>query len=178
MPEIQIPESNFGSLDVIGIITDITNLENQLDGGWVPSVNQLPGYHVNSPWKIAGWESFEVNPTTPLRVNAGTTTIFYTFPDEATFLAELETADVTAPAVVPKVVTMRQARLALLDAGLLGSINTAIDALPTPIKEAAQIEWEYSQEVQRHNGFVSQLAPILGLTEAQLDGLFVIASGL
>jgi hypothetical protein len=63
-------------------------------------------------------------------------------------------------------------------AGLLGSINTAIDALPNPIKEAAQIEWEYSQEVQRHNGFVSQLAPILGLTEAQLDGLFVIASGL
>lgn len=35
-----------------------------------------------------------------------------------------------------------------------------------------------SQEVQRHNGFVSVLAPMLGLTEAQTDALFFTAAGL
>lgn len=79
---------------------------------------------------------------------------------------------------VPQRVTMRQARLALLGAGLLAGIDAAINGLPSPQKEAARIEWEYSQEVQRHNGFVSVLAPMLGMTEAQTDALFLVAEGL
>ena len=82
------------------------------------------------------------------------------------------------PAPVPAAVTMRQARLALLGAGLLESVGAAIDSLPSPQKEASRIEWEYSQEVQRHNGFVSVLAPMLGLTEAQTDALFFAAEAL
>lgn len=82
------------------------------------------------------------------------------------------------PPVVPSAVTMRQARLALLGAGLLDDIDAAINGLPSLQKEAARIEWEYSQEVQRHNGFVSVLAPMLGLTEAQTDALFIAAAGL
>ena len=82
------------------------------------------------------------------------------------------------PPSVPSAVTMRQARLALLGAGLLDDIDAAINGLPSPQKEAARIEWEYSQEVQRHNGFVSVLAPMLGLTEAQTDALFIAAAGL
>lgn len=83
-----------------------------------------------------------------------------------------------APPVVPASVTMRQARLALLGAGLLDDIDAAINGLPSPQKEAARIEWEYSQEVQRHNGFVSVLAPMLGLTDAQTDALFIGAATL
>lgn len=79
---------------------------------------------------------------------------------------------------MPAAVTMRQARLALLGAGLLDDIDAAINGLPSPQKEAARIEWEYSQEVWRHNGFVSVLAPMLGLTEAQTDALFLTAAGL
>lgn len=82
------------------------------------------------------------------------------------------------PVQVPQFVTMRQARLALLGAGLLDDVDAAINGLPSPQKEAARIEWEYSQEVQRHNGFVSVLAPMLGLTEAQTDALFVQAATL
>lgn len=82
------------------------------------------------------------------------------------------------PPVVPSAVTMRQARLALLGAGLLDDVDAAINAMPSPQKEAARIAWEYSQEVQRHNGFVSVLAPMLGLTEAQTDALFFTAAGL
>lgn len=83
-----------------------------------------------------------------------------------------------APVPVPAKVTMRQARLALLAAGKLAAVNAALAALPSPQKEAAQIEWEYSQEVQRHNGFVSLLAPVLGMDGEALDALFITAAGL
>lgn len=82
------------------------------------------------------------------------------------------------PVKVPRTVTMRQARLALLGLGLLDDVDSAIASLPSPQKEAAKIEWEYSQEVQRHNGFVAQLSPVLGLDNTQLDQLFITASKL
>lgn len=75
--------------------------------------------------------------------------------------------------VVPDEITMRQARLVLLGAGLLAKINDAIAKLPEPLKSAATIEWEYSGTVKRRNGFVEQLAPVLGLTSEQLDNLFI-----
>ena len=96
-------------------------------------------------------------------------------------IAEVEATYVPpppAPPYVPVAVTMRQARLALLGAGLLDDVDAAIEALPSPHKEAARIEWEYSQEVRRHNGFVSMLAPVLGLTDAQTDALFIGAAAL
>lgn len=77
--------------------------------------------------------------------------------------------------VVPAEITMRQARLALLGAGLLASVGTAINAMPEPQRSAARIEWDYSSAVQRHNGFVQSLGPALGLTESQIDDLFRVA---
>jgi predicted amidohydrolase YtcJ len=85
-----------------------------------------------------------------------------------------------APSVVPvpASVTMRQARLALHATGKLTAVEAAIDALSDPPKTAARIEWDFSNEVQRHNGFVASLAPALGLTEQQLDDLFRLAATL
>jgi hypothetical protein len=80
--------------------------------------------------------------------------------------------------VVPAEITMRQARLALLSAGKLSAVQTAIDSMPEPMKTAAGIEWEYSNTVLRHNGFVSQLGPMLGLTSEQIDELFILGSTL
>lgn len=82
------------------------------------------------------------------------------------------------PVGVPSVVTMRQARLALLGAGLLAQVDAAIDALPSPQKEAARIEWEYSQEVHRDRPFVALLGAAMGLSEQQLDDLFTVAATL
>lgn len=79
---------------------------------------------------------------------------------------------------VPQTVTMRQARLALLGAGLLDSVNAAIAAMPTPERSAAEIEWEYAQTVDRHSPFTQQLAAGLGLTTEQLDALFTQAATL
>ena len=84
------------------------------------------------------------------------------------------TAAIAPP--VPSEITMRQARLALLGAGMLSGVEVAINAMSEPTKSAAKIEWEYSNTVQRHNGFVSQLGPALGLTDEQIDALFIAAS--
>lgn len=80
--------------------------------------------------------------------------------------------------VIPAVVTMRQARLALSAIGLLPQVDAAINALPEPQKTAAKIEWEFSSVVERNRPFVQQLAAGLGLTNAQLDNLFIEASKL
>ena len=82
------------------------------------------------------------------------------------------------PPVVPTVVSMRQARLALLGAGLLATVNAAVAAMPGAAGEAARIEWEYSGEVHRNKALVQALAPVLGLNDAQLDALFVAAAAL
>ena len=87
-------------------------------------------------------------------------------------------APVALAVIVPHVVTMRQARLSLLSTGLLSNVASAINALPSPQKEAASIEWEYSQTVERNRGFVVLLGKALGLTETQLDDLFILANTL
>ena len=78
----------------------------------------------------------------------------------------------------PAIVTMRQARLALFSAGLLGSVDAAIQALPSPDREAAEIEWEYATEVARDSALVSGLLPALGLSTGQVDDLFRLAASI
>lgn len=75
-------------------------------------------------------------------------------------------------------VTMRQARLALLGAGMLSTVNNMLAGMTGAQGEAARIEWEYSQEVQRDRGLVQALRTKLGMTEAQLDALFTAAAAI
>ena len=100
--------------------------------------------------------------------------------DEWVFVNPPDAAQQEDPpqAGVPQVVTMRQARLALFGAGLLGAVEAAIDALASPQKDAARIEWEYAQEVRRGEPLVQMLAVALALSESDLDGLFTTAAGL
>jgi hypothetical protein len=106
---------------------------------------------------------------------------FVTAPEVQAWLAAGNTpepADPPPPPGIPQTVTMRQARLALLAAGKLAAVSTAIGKLPSAEREAAQIEWEYSTEVHRQRPFVLALAPALGLDDAALDALFVAAAAL
>ena len=75
----------------------------------------------------------------------------------------------------PKVVRMRQARQALLQSGLLSTIETAIT---TGTDEAVKIEWEYATEVKRDWDSLVTLTTALGITDLQLDDLFQLASTL
>ena len=79
---------------------------------------------------------------------------------------------------VPEAVTMRQARLALHANGLLASVQPAITTLPEPQRTQAQIEWDYSNGLERGNAFVATLGAALGLNAAGIDALFLQADQL
>ena len=75
---------------------------------------------------------------------------------------------------IPDAVSMRQARLALSRQGLLAQVQTGINSL----SEESQIEWEYAGSVERNSPLVQSLGAALGLTETQLDDLFILAATL
>jgi len=79
---------------------------------------------------------------------------------------------------VPQSVTMRQARLALLQAGKLQAVNNAIASMTGPQGEAARIEWDYSNEVKRDQLLTISLAQSIGMTESEMDALFIEAAKL
>lgn len=80
------------------------------------------------------------------------------------------------PIFVPESVSMRQARLALLSTGLLDTVNSIVAGLTGDSGKAAKIEWEYSSVVMRNKGLVRSVQQVLGLTDQQLDDLFIAAS--
>ncbi len=79
---------------------------------------------------------------------------------------------------VPKKVTMRQARRALFAAGLYQDVEDAINALTEPTRTEARIDWDFSSDVYRDNSFVLMLTSLLGLTEEQVDDLFIAANAI
>lgn len=88
-------------------------------------------------------------------------------------------AQPTAPPAVPQVVTRRQARQALLLAGRLQDVQPAIDAIADPLQRGmVQIEWDDSQEFHRTRPTLVSLATAIGMTDADLDALFVQAAQL
>ena len=102
----------------------------------------------------------------------------YTYPVDGWYWFDtLDDAMAGMPKSVQSV-TMRQARLALLNAGLLDYVDAAINAMSEPQKTAARITWDYSSEVERNNATLVALASALGLTDADLDNLFAVAATL
>jgi hypothetical protein len=79
---------------------------------------------------------------------------------------------------VPRQVTMRQARLALLQQGLLSVVEDAINLIPDPDQTKVRTEWEYAATVERDSQWVATLQPALGLTGQQMDDLFNLAASL
>lgn len=76
------------------------------------------------------------------------------------------------PKPIPTSVTMRQARLALLAVDLLDDVEAAVAAAG----RAAQIEWEYATDVQRSHPLIAAVQAAKGLSNADVDALFVAAS--
>lgn len=85
-----------------------------------------------------------------------------------------------APVIpVPEKVTRRQGKQALLLAGLLDSVQPAIDAIPDATqRKLMNIEWNDSQDFERHRPSLIALATGLGLNSQQLDALFIQAATL
>lgn len=89
----------------------------------------------------------------------------------------VDEAEPDAPRV-PAEVTMRQARLALLQAGLLDQVEAALNQMQGVEGQAARIEWEYSQVVRRDKPFVLAVGQSLGMSSTQLDQFFITAEGI
>jgi hypothetical protein len=79
-----------------------------------------------------------------------------------------------APVVVPASVTPRQLRLALLGAGKLDQVEAFVASDEAP--KAAVISWEYATEFLRSDPMLGQFAAMLGLTDEEVDGLFIAAA--
>jgi len=90
------------------------------------------------------------------------------------------TAPPPAPEPAPPVqtVSMRQCRIALLDAGLLEAVQSSIATMPGVEGERARIDWEYALEVRRDWPLIGYMAGDLGLSDEQVDALFVAAAAI
>lgn len=93
------------------------------------------------------------------------------------FIYDAEANTLSAPAPAPvtvEPVSPRQARLALLAAGLLDEVQAAVDAAGG----ATKITWEYATEISRTDPMIDAIGAALNMTDAQIDALFATAKTL
>jgi hypothetical protein len=98
----------------------------------------------------------------------------YEPPPGYSLVPEDQAPAVAAPEPVPSEVTNFQARAALLRAGLFDQVNAAVYQAGGEAWQA----WEYANTLTRHGATVTALAAGLGLSDAQLDDLFLAAAGI
>ncbi len=77
---------------------------------------------------------------------------------------------------VPQQVTAFQAKAALLDAGLLPQVESMMAQDSTPA--LAKLAWSTAQVFNRTSPTVAAMASALGLTDAQIDALFVAGAAI
>jgi hypothetical protein len=76
--------------------------------------------------------------------------------------------------LVPTTISMAQAQLVLLAGGHLDDVEAAVETMP----REAQIVWRKANTVVRGDPLLIELAALLGLSEADVDALFVAGSKL
>lgn len=120
----------------------------------------------------------------PVRIDTVEEEVFIYYGTVLTGTQELELQAAVAAhdpnkPTVPRAVTPRQIRMALIKAGYtLQNIEDTLNTLPEPQKSEAKIAWEYSNEFQRNNPLIIAFAPMLNLTPDQIDQLFMLAATL
>ncbi|WP_297984812.1 hypothetical protein [uncultured Campylobacter sp.] len=75
---------------------------------------------------------------------------------------------------IPYKISIRQAKLALLGAGLLDDIENAMASTDRSV----QISWEYATEFERDNPLILYFQSQLNLSKEQVDNLFIQAKEL
>ena len=80
---------------------------------------------------------------------------------------------VAIPKEVPQEITPLQSKLQLLEIGLLDEVEAIVSA-----DRKVQLYWEYASVIERDNEILLMMATSLGMTEEQLDDLFIKANKL
>ncbi|MCT7405611.1 hypothetical protein [Aliarcobacter cryaerophilus] len=85
----------------------------------------------------------------------------------------LEEIEAYEKSLIPKTITLRQARLYLLSIGLLDDLENIINQ-----NRAYQIEWEYANQIERESPLVKILGQALSLylDDDAIDNMFMEAS--
>jgi len=80
--------------------------------------------------------------------------------------------------IVPQIVTNAQLRQALIQSDIsIANITNFINAIEdVKQKETFQSLWEYANTFERFNPLLIQMATLLGITEEQMDNLFILAN--
>jgi len=97
-------------------------------------------------------------------------------PEFLQWLAEGNTPDpyVPPPTPIPSSVTRFQALAVLAAGGYLDTVRTHIATLDQ--NNVQRLAWENATEWERSSPTLNALATMLGLTDAQVDDLFIAAS--
>lgn len=101
------------------------------------------------------------------------------FTDEFVALTQGE-IEAIQKAKVPKSVKNMKLRLALIQSGIsISSIDATIQTIEdTTVRESIQTMWEYAEYYERENTQLIAMAASLGITDEQLDQLFILAETL
>jgi len=80
---------------------------------------------------------------------------------------------------VPQSVSRAQGKLALINAGLWPAVIAFVDGITDPVQKVyAEVALNDTQEWRRDSPFLTSATAALGLSEAQLDTLFITAKGI
>lgn len=82
------------------------------------------------------------------------------------------------PARVPREIPNWRCKAVLTQMGLIDQVTAIMDALPEPDRTIAQLAWHGDGKVARRGKTVLGLATVLGLSDDQVDEMFVAAEGI
>ena len=84
-----------------------------------------------------------------------------------------EIAEVNKP-IVPDSISQMKLRKQLILSGIsIASIDALIQSLPQPNRDLIYTMWEYAVVFDRHNPELNAMAGMLGVTQQQLDEIFI-----
>ena len=92
---------------------------------------------------------------------------------------EIEELGDVVKILIPESISKRQAKQQLLLDGKLGQVQEVINSIPDETERMmAQLYWDESTEFERSHPTLTEIGAALGLTEAELDMMFINASKL
>ena len=88
--------------------------------------------------------------------------------------ATLEEIEEANKPIVPQSISQMKLRKQLILSGIsIASIDALIQSLPQPNRDLIYTMWEYAVVFDRHNPELNAMAGMLGVTQQQLDEIFI-----
>ena len=168
-------------IDVIGNLYTTSVLDDE--GNVITESVLQAGFHINATRKLVGLDEYLVSPVTRRRTFAGVETLFYTFEseeqgkqllnydEELGYQPEFEVIK-----QVPEKISAVDGLLLLDESGLLDQVELYINS--DQASRAEKIIYQRELNWYRNDALVTGLGTMLGLTDDQIDDLFIQASQL